>query len=382
MDADAPRRRSMPSREARNTVTNYACDSPTYLDSAERRAKRTKPNDPLPSETEPTTAPARGDDDSAIEVGNCVLVDLGRDYEGVALVRSMQSLARPSSATTFVGQWFYRAEDIAPEILEKLGTPVLHHEVFLSTQTDRNLLKHVRGTCKVVSALDFMDRLNVIRQGHEIDSDDDEKTFICRFRYNPENLLEPFAALQEHEIRFNYLAAAKIGTSHQVGPLPRVENSLRDRYLAESSKDRPHPRALHMWSPSTMEAHPFLFKKYLGMLDVVRYGVGNVVKTYRKASLASTVAAHVRGLVFAYNDDGTLGLITSDGANLLCVQKSDVTSVLTDDRAMHHFHATKCNVAHAMQLATTEYMGLQEHERALYQREVEINCLSSKLSLT
>ncbi|KDO29837.1 hypothetical protein SPRG_22142 [Saprolegnia parasitica CBS 223.65] len=381
MDADAPRRRSMPSREARNSVANYACESPTYLDSAERRAKRTKPNDvPSDNETTTTTAPAC-DDDSAIEVGNCVLVDLGRDYEGVAVVRSMQSLARPSTASTFVGQWFYRAEDIAPDILQKLETPVLQREVFFSTQTDRNLLKHVRGTCKVVSALDFMDRLNVIRQGHEIDSDDEEKRFICRFRYNPENLHQPFVELQEHEIRFNYAAAAKIGVAHQVGPLPRVETSLRERYLADVA-DRPHPRALHMWSPSTMDAHPFLFKKYLGMLDVVRYGVGNIVKTYRKASLASTVAAHVRGLVFAYNDDGTLGLITSDGANLGSVQKSDVTSVLTDDRAMHHFHATKCNVAHAMQLATTEYMALQEHERVLYRREVEINCHSSKVSLT
>ncbi|OQR95055.1 hypothetical protein ACHHYP_00463 [Achlya hypogyna] len=384
MDESTGTRRRLP-REARN-VANYAYDSPAYLDTVDRRSKRSKPN--------VVDRPAAGrrrassdsdtseDDDKKIAVGDCVIVDSSMDYDYIALVCGLQySTQDPEKAVTFIGQWFYRPEDIAASVLEKMGTPVLHNEVFLSTQKDRNSLENVREKCKIVSALDYQDRLNVIRQGHELDTDDDERTFICRFRYNPENRVRPFKALKEGEIRFSSVGEANVGDEFQVGALPPVDPGLRERYLAECA-DRPHPRAEHIWSPATMEAHAFLFKKYLSMVDIVRFGVGNVVKTYRKACASCAVAAHVRGVVFAYNDDDSVGLCTSDGVNLVRAKKSDLTSVLTDDRVMHHFHAAKCNVTQAIHACTAEYMALQTTERQLFRREVELNCNFSKVSLS
>ncbi|OQS07375.1 hypothetical protein THRCLA_20167 [Thraustotheca clavata] len=372
------RRRVILPREARN-VASYSDD--LIMDTYERKTKRTKTSAqeaPVPSrKAVPSDSEVDSDNDNKIEAGDCIIVDSGAEYDYIALVVALHYSPRSSSIPiSFTGQWFYRPEDIPADILAKVGTAVLQSEVFLSNQRDRNAFENIREKCKVVSALAFQDRLNVIRNGHEIDSDDDEKTFICRFRYDPENKETPFIALKEHEIRFGAVAQANIGDEFQVGPLPMVNKEIRQQYLAEC-KDRPHPRAMHMWSPTTMNLQPFLFKKYLNMVDVIRFGVGNVVKTFRKGTPSYPITAQLRGIVCTYNADDTVGLCTSDGKNTSNVKKSDLISVLTDDRVMHHFHATNCNVSQAIHRCTTEYIALQEYERKLFRREVEINISKS-----
>ncbi|KAE9023250.1 hypothetical protein PR002_g11752 [Phytophthora rubi] len=271
-----------------------------------------------------------------VQVGDCVMLDSGDPEDPfVALVSSVETSQRHDRAvSTFMAQWYYKPYDVKDEVKALIKGGVLENEVFLSPHKDRNSIDAVIEVCQVVSPEEYNDIKDEIKRGYR---EKGKTFFVCRYKYYPNrsNIKKALEVVENEAIR-NGLGRPKpnVGASYQAA------------------------------IPDFIEAAP----SFRDLVDALKFGVGNIVKTYRPNSKPM---GHQRGIVLEDLRSDSIQVCVSSG-QVLTVLKSEVCSPLSEDLAMQHLYLSRFNLSQAAYGCSKTILHAQRKERKAFRKEVEL----------
>uniref|UniRef100_A0AAV1U2F5 BAH domain-containing protein n=1 Tax=Peronospora matthiolae TaxID=2874970 RepID=A0AAV1U2F5_9STRA len=384
--------RSLPSRVTRACVKRLVVTSDSESDSSRSRgASKVKANDAAASKSDDITKGNSGellkremdsDDSDApgdhinVQVGDCVMLDSGNpDDSYVALVSSVQfSQRHDRSVSSFMAQWYYKPYDVKEEVKATIKGGVLENEVFLSPHKDSNSIDAVMEICHVVSPKEYADIQDEIKRGFR---ERGKTYFVCRYKYYPNrsNIRKALEAVENRAIR-NGLGRLKpnVGSGYQatvpkcVGAVLSV-GSLGDCTVPWKAREEPSLRPRQVWSPLAAEAQYLVYVQFRGLVDTLKFAVGNIVKTYRPNSKPM---GHKRGIVLQYSTSDSVQICASTG-QVLTVLKSELCSPLTEDLAMQELYLSRFNLTQAAYGCSKTILCCQREERMAFRYEVELN---------
>lgn len=310
-----------------------------------------------------------------VQVGDCVILDSGDDDDPyVALVSSVQtSQRRDRAVSTFMAQWYYKPYDVKDEVKALIKGGVLENEVFLSPHKDRNSIDAVIEVCQVVSPEEYNDIQDEIKRGYR---EKGKRYFVCRYKYYPNrsNIKKALEVVENEAIRSG-LGRPKpnVGNSYQasipdfIKPAPSrssVDDSVIPWKTCEDSAIRPR----QMWSPLVAKTQSQTFIQFRGLVDSLKFAVGNIVKTYRPSAKPM---GHQRGIVLQYFLSDSIQICVSTG-HVITVLKNELCSPLTEDLAMQQLYLSRFNLSQAAYGCSKTILRAQRNERKAFRKEVEL----------
>ncbi|RLN89945.1 hypothetical protein BBJ28_00018771 [Nothophytophthora sp. Chile5] len=359
------------------------------------KAKEKAPSQTKSSKTSKGKAPSKqkrkdGDSDDSdstadyvhVQVGECVMLDSGDpDDPYVALVSSVQTSQRHARAvSTFMAQWYYKPYDVKDEVKATIKGGVLENEVFLSPHKDRNSIDAVIEVCQVVSPEEYNDIQEEIKRGFR---EKGKTFFVCRYKYYPNrsNAKKALEVVENDAIR-NGLGRPKpnVGDSYQaaipdfIEPAPTVSEAVDESAVPWKVLEEPTVRPRQMWAPLAVKTQTHAFLQFRDLVDTLKFGVGNIVKTYR---LDAKPMGHQRGIVLQYLPSDSIRVCVSSG-EVLTVLKSELCSPLSGDLAMQHFYLSRFNLSQAAYGCSKTIINAQRKERKAFRREVELFAQAKK----
>lgn len=310
-----------------------------------------------------------------VQVGDCVMLDSGDPEDPyVALVSSVQTSQRHDrQVSTFMAQWYYKPYDLREEVKDLVKGGILDNEVFLSPHKDRNSIDAVIEVCQVVSPEEYKEIQDEIRRGYR---EKGKTYFVCRFKYYPNrsNAKKALEAVENEAIRSG-LGRPKpnVGESYQAKIPAFVEPATRTSDVDGTAipwkvHSDPVARPRQMWSPLVTKTHTETFVRFRGLVDTLKFAVGNVVKTYRPDAKPM---GHQRGIILEYTASDSIQVCVSSG-QVLTVLKSELCSPLSDDLAMQHLYLSRFNLSLAAFGCSKTILHAQHKERKAFRREVKL----------
>uniref|UniRef100_M4BV35 BAH domain-containing protein n=1 Tax=Hyaloperonospora arabidopsidis (strain Emoy2) TaxID=559515 RepID=M4BV35_HYAAE len=382
---------SLPRRVTRACVKQLVVTSDSESDSSRSRgASKVKANDAAALKSDNITKGNSGvllkdemdsDDSDApgdhinVQVGDCVMLDSGNpDDSYVALVSSVQFSQRHDRfVSSFMAQWYYKPYDVKEEVKATIKGGVLENEVFLSPHKDSNSIDAVMEICQVVSPEEYADIQDEIKRGFR---ERGKTYFVCRYKYYPNrsNIRKALEAVENRAIR-NGLGRLKpnVGSDYQATVPKCVEavssvGSVGDSIVPWKTREEPSLRPRQVWSPLAAEAQYLIYVQFRGLVDTLRFAVGNIVKTYRPISKPT---GHKRGIVLQYSTSDSVQICASTG-QVLTVLKSELCSPLTEDLAMQELYLSRFNLTQAAYGCSKTILCCQREERMAFRYEVEL----------
>ncbi|KAK1944678.1 hypothetical protein P3T76_004590 [Phytophthora citrophthora] len=310
-----------------------------------------------------------------VQVGDCVILDSGDDDDPyVALVSSVQTSQRRDRAiSTFMAQWYYKPYDVKDEVKALIKGGVLENEVFLSPHKDRNSIDAVIEVCQVVSPGEYNDIQDEIKRGYR---EKGKRYFVCRYKYYPNrsNIKKALEVVENEAIRSG-LGRPKpnVGNSYQasipdfIKPAPS-RNSVDDSVIPWKTCEDPAVRPRQMWSPLVARTQSQTFIQFRGLVDSLKFAVGNIVKTYRPGARPM---GHQRGIVLQYFLSDSIKICVSTG-HVITVLKNELCSPLSEDLAMQQLYLSRFNLSQAAYGCSKTILRAQRKERKAFRKEVEL----------
>ncbi|EGZ26476.1 hypothetical protein PHYSODRAFT_312478 [Phytophthora sojae] len=310
-----------------------------------------------------------------VQVGDCVMLDSGDPEDPyVALVSSVQTSQRHDRAvSTFMAQWYYKPYDVKDEVKDLIKGGVLENEVFLSPHKDRNSIDAVIEVCQVVSPEEYNDIKDEIKRGYR---EKGKTYFVCRYKYYPNrsNIKKALEVVENEAIRSG-LGRPKpnVGASYQaiipdfIEAAPCV-SSTDGSDVPWKIREDPAARPRQMWSPLAASTQTQMFIQFRNLVDTLKFGVGNIVKTYRPDAKPM---GHQRGIVLQDLRSDSIQVCVSSG-QVLTVLKSEVCSPLSEDLAMQHLYLSRFNLSQAAYGCSKTILHAQRKERKAFRKEVEL----------
>ncbi|KAE9029576.1 hypothetical protein PR003_g12160 [Phytophthora rubi] len=310
-----------------------------------------------------------------VQVGDCVMLDSGDPEDPfVALVSSVETSQRHDRAvSTFMAQWYYKPYDVKDEVKALIKGGVLENEVFLSPHKDRNSIDAVIEVCQVVSPEEYNDIKDEIKRGYR---EKGKTFFVCRYKYYPNrsNIKKALEVVENEAIR-NGLGRPKpnVGASYQAAIPDFIEaapsvSSTDGSAVPWKIREDPAARPRQMWSPLVVKTQTNAFVQFRDLVDALKFGVGNIVKTYRPNSKPM---GHQRGIVLEDLRSDSIQVCVSSG-QVLTVLKSEVCSPLSEDLAMQHLYLSRFNLSQAAYGCSKTILHAQRKERKAFRKEVEL----------
>ncbi|KAG6582830.1 uncharacterized protein IUM83_17237 [Phytophthora cinnamomi] len=338
-----------------------------------------KPNSKSPAEKKQKDGESDDSDSPSdyvhVQVGDCVILDSGDpDDPYVALVSSVQTSQRHDRAvSTFMAQWYYKPYDVKDEVKALIKGGVLENEVFLSPHKDRNSIDAVIEVCQVVSPEEYTDIQDEIKRGYR---EKGKTFFVCRYKYYPNrsNIKKALEVVENEAIRSG-LGRPKpnVGTSYQaiipdfIEPAPRV-TSADSCAVPWKTREDSAVRPRQMWSSLVAKRQTQTFVQFRDLIDTLKFGVGNIVKTYRPDVKPM---GHQRGIVLHCFNSDSIQVCVSSG-QVLTMLKSEVCSPLSEDLAMQHLYLSRFNLSQAAYGCSKIILHAQRKERKAFREEVEL----------
>ncbi|CCI47350.1 unnamed protein product [Albugo candida] len=318
-----------------------------------------------------------------LKTGDCVLLDSGIPNEHyVALVNSVKLPSDRRKPGSFLAQWYYKPKDIKKEVRETIEGGILENEVFLSPHKDKNCLDAVIGSCYIVSPAEYETIKSEIDRGFR---EKGKTYFVCRYMYYPnratnKNALEPIQGLpdleevytrtgEEYQASIPDLVGKKDDTStphSKTCLLPKNGEKCLSSSAKQASSAMEHS-LIQVWCPNVLTLHAGNLLHYRGLVDLIRFSIGNIVKIFHKGP---TSMGHVRCLVLRYYaHQATIELCTSRG-EIRKVLKSESCSPVTDDIALQYFYLNRFNISLAVKMCTELLWESQPLERDAFKGEL------------